>query len=136
MAQYRINIEETNAWQKPVKEILSTPPVTPAKGDRYLVGPTATGAWEAHEDDITWYDGAAWQFDTPVEGWHVYDQDTNDLLKFDGSAWVDAAGSGDMTKAVYDTDNDGIVDKAESVDDGAGNATTAAQVKEAYDRSG
>jgi len=51
----------------------------------------------------------------------------------DDDTWATPAG-GDMTKAVYDTDADNIVDKAEAVDDGAGNSTTAAQVKEAYTR--
>jgi len=51
----------------------------------------------------------------------------------DDDTWA-TPGGGDMTKAVYDTDADNIVDKAEAVDDGAGNATTAAQVKEAYTR--
>jgi len=37
-------------------------------------------------------------------------------------------GTGDMAKATYDTDNDGIVDKAEAVDDGV-NSKTAAQIK-------
>ncbi|GAH78351.1 unnamed protein product, partial [marine sediment metagenome] len=40
-------------------------------------------------------------------------------------------GAGDMEKATYDTDDDGIVDKAENVDDGVGNASTAANVKDA-----
>jgi len=35
---------------------------------------------------------------------------------------------GDMSKATYDADDDGIVDKAASVDDGAGNSETAAAV--------
>jgi hypothetical protein len=33
----------------------------------------------------------------------------------DGITTISASGVGDMTKAVYDTDNDGIVDKAETV---------------------
>lgn len=41
------------------------------------------------------------------------------------------AGAGDMTKAVYDTDTDNIVDKAETVDDGVGNSSTAVDVKDA-----
>ena len=41
------------------------------------------------------------------------------------------AGAGDMTKAVYDTDTDEIVDKAETVDDGIGNSSTAVDVKDA-----
>jgi hypothetical protein len=56
---------------------------------------------------------------------------TTNFLRADG-AWAAPGAGGDMTKAVYDTDADNIVDKAEAVDDGAGNATTAAQVKEAY----
>ena len=38
-------------------------------------------------------------------------------------------GSGDMLKSTYDTGDNGIVDKAETVDDGAGNVKTAAQIK-------
>ncbi len=49
--------------------------------------------------------------------------------------WATIASGGDMTKAVYDTDNDSIADKAENVDDGAGNASTAAQVKTAVTNS-
>jgi hypothetical protein len=56
------------------------------------------------------------------------------FLKDDDTWATPEGGGGDMTKAVYDTDADNIVDKAEAVDDGAGNATTAAQVKEAYTR--
>ena len=41
------------------------------------------------------------------------------------------AGAGDMTKVVYDTDTDDIVDKAENIDDGAGNSSTAVDVKDA-----
>jgi len=41
------------------------------------------------------------------------------------------AGAGDMLKLTYDTDEDSIVDKSETVDDGAGNSSTAADVKDA-----
>ena len=40
-------------------------------------------------------------------------------------------GAGDMEKSTYDTDDNGIVDKAENVDDGVGNASTAADIKDA-----
>jgi hypothetical protein len=40
-------------------------------------------------------------------------------------------GAGDMLKAIYDTDEDNIVDKSETVDDGVGNSSTAADVKDA-----
>lgn len=47
---------------------------------------------------------------------------------------ISASGGGDMSKSTYDTDDDGRVDKAESVDDGT-NVSTAAQVKGAVDNS-
>jgi hypothetical protein len=132
---YRIPVEETFSWQRPViDKDLFTPPVSPVTGDRYIVAAVATGAWATHEKDIAWYDGAVWKFDTPTDGWTTYVKDENTEYKFKDTAWF-ADGSGDMTKAVYDTDNDGIVDKAESVDDGV-SVTTAAQVKLAYDSRG
>jgi len=45
----------------------------------------------------------------------------------------DNAGTGDMAKATYDTDNDGRVDVAEGIDDGT-NSATAASIKDAVDK--
>lgn len=38
---------------------------------------------------------------------------TNQVLTYNGSAWVNSATQGDMLKSVYDTDNDGVVDSSE-----------------------
>ena len=83
----------------------------------------------------------ALEFGTPAGGAGTYLEltdtpaayDTGKYAKStaDGVVWDDPAGSGDMTKAVYDTDADDIVDKAETIDDGAGNSSTAADVKDA-----
>jgi len=136
--QYRIPIEEKFSFQRPVLKQQSDPPASPAKGDRYIVAPTGTGAWSGHDKSIAWYTGSAWSFDAPAEGWLVYDAYTNYFFAYSGSAWsnlvnfIDLSGiAGDMLKSTYDTDNDGIVNKAESVDDGAGNSATAAQIKQA-----
>lgn len=43
--------------------------------------------------------------------------------------WHEVAGGGDMFKSVYDTGANNLVDKTENVDDGAGNLSTASQVK-------
>lgn len=66
---------------------------------------------------------------------HVPDPgtETGKFLKDDGT-WSDPSGSGDMTKAVYDTNDDGRVDEAAAVADGT-NTVTAAQAKTAYDHS-
>lgn len=135
MTQYRVPVLEEFEWQQRVLSILSTPPGSPTKGDRHIVGATATGDWTGHENDITWYDGSTWQFDAPTEGWATWNLGDSTLYRFDGSDWV-VAGEGDMLKSVYDTDDDGIVDAAEILDDGAGNTLTAAQGKEAYDKRG
>jgi len=68
-----------------------------------------------------------------------YNKDTDTWqISNDGSTWNDieaGTGSGDMLKSTYDTDEDGIVDKAESIDDGVGNSATASEIKGAVDDS-
>jgi len=53
----------------------------------------------------------------------VFDGATGKLIKDGGAPNV-----GNMTKAVYDIDNDGIVDKSETIDDGAGNSASAVDI--------
>ncbi len=133
MADYRLVIEEFAPFQRQVLDKdRNDPPGTPAEGDRYLVGAAPTSEWTGHAGDIAWYDGAAWQFDSPEEGWFVYVADENVFYLFSGTAWAEftAGSGGDMTKAVYDTDDDGIVNAAESVNDGT-NSATAAEIKAA-----
>ncbi|GAI64265.1 unnamed protein product, partial [marine sediment metagenome] len=48
-----------------------------------------------------------------------------------GPTWTVPTDTGDMLKITYDIDENGIVDKAETVDDGAGNSSTAVDVKDA-----
>jgi len=61
---------------------LITPPGTPTTGDRYIPAATATGLWLGHEDDIAIWNGAAWVFYTPNEGWLCYIQDEAVLSVF------------------------------------------------------
>ena len=37
---------------------------------------------------IAWWDGVAWQFDLPTEGWATYDLGTSTMQVFDGAAWI------------------------------------------------
>jgi hypothetical protein len=84
---YRVPVLERFAWQEPIISVLSTPPGTPAKGDRYIVGASATGDWVGQEDTIAWYTGTAWQFDGPFEGWSTYNKDDGKVYRYDGLAW-------------------------------------------------
>jgi hypothetical protein len=72
----------------------------------------------------------------PVKGLVYFNTTVNTYYGWNGSDWVDlgSKGTGDMTKAVYDTDNDSIVDKAESIDDGTYSAT-AQSIKNAVDNT-
>lgn len=73
----------------------TAPPGSPANGDRYIVGASATGAWAGHDDDLAVYRGG-WQFYTPNEGIPIIkDLDSGDDYEFVSGAWsVKASGSG------------------------------------------
>lgn len=136
MSQYRVPVLENFEHQQAIlSAALSAPPGSPVKGDRYIVAASPTGAWSGKTNNIAWFDGAAWQFDVPTEGFNCRNLATHKDLEYNGTSWVDEDAD-EMHKATYDTTANGIVDKAETVDDGAGNVTTAAQVKTAYDRRG
>lgn len=76
-------------WQESViDQDLSTPPVSPSTGDRYIVGDTATDDWLGHENDVTEWNGTAWLFFTPTEGFAAWIEDENVVYVWNGSAWV------------------------------------------------
>lgn len=83
MTEHYIPVLTEFPWQMPVLDKdLSTPPGSPNKGDRYIIGPSATGDWAGHEKDIVWHDGSAWQFVTPQPGWFVWINDENKLYYY------------------------------------------------------
>ena len=71
----------------------AAPPGSPANGDCYIVGASATGAWATHDDELAVYrDG--WQFYAPKEGVAVKDLDSGDDYEFVAAAWTVKAGGG------------------------------------------
>lgn len=66
---------------------LTTPPGSPASGDTYIPAATATGAWAGKEGQIAVWDGAAWVFGVPREGWVASVDDEDVMIRYDGSAW-------------------------------------------------
>jgi len=89
MTQYRVPVLEQFSWQPPVADKdLTAPPGGESKGDRYIVGGSATGDWSTHDNDIATYDGASWLYDTPSEGWSCWVSDEDVFYNFDGSNWV------------------------------------------------
>jgi len=135
MATKRVPVLDKFEWQKSVKDKdLSTPPTSPSVGDRYIVASSATGDWSGHDDEIAQWNGSSWDFTEPLEGMFVFVED-EDKLYYYITSWEEfTPGAGDMLKSTYDTDDDGIVDKAESVDDGT-NSATAAQISSAVSKA-
>ena len=53
MTDFRVPDRDRFGWQDPVIDAdLSAPPGSPSEGDRYIVGPSATGDWSGHDGEI------------------------------------------------------------------------------------
>jgi len=77
------------AWQEPVEDKdLSTPPITPSNGDRYIVAVGGSGAWTGHDNDIAEWDGSSWDFVSDVEGLACYVSDEDKLYTNNGTSWI------------------------------------------------
>jgi hypothetical protein len=69
---------------------LTVLPLSPAEGDRYIVAASATGAWAGQSGKIALFNGGAWVFIAPREGFRTWLEDDNALYIHDGSVWVDS----------------------------------------------
>jgi len=70
---------------------LSTPPALPQEGDRYIIGPAPTGAWEGRSGQIAAFWGGVWLFIPPGDGWHARVLDESLTLCHQSGQWVQAA---------------------------------------------
>lgn len=69
----------------------TAPPGSPALGDLYIVGASATGDWSGQDDDVAYYNGTEWEFYTPAEGWRAWVVDEAAMVVFTSGAWDDTA---------------------------------------------
>ncbi len=67
---------------------LTAPPVSPANGDRYIVGSGATEDWAGWDLSVVLYVDGVWTRLAPRSGWRTWIEDENLLLVWDGAAWV------------------------------------------------
>jgi hypothetical protein len=91
---------------------LNDPPVTPADGDRYIIGPIPTGAWAANAGKIAYYSNGAWYIVTPREGFRLWIADEDVWARYtDASLWAIDNGVKALTDAATITPdiNDGSV---------------------------
>ena len=62
MALNKVPTLEQFAWQPPVISASTDVPISPSKGDRYIVPSNATGVWIGHELDIATYTDTTWEY--------------------------------------------------------------------------
>lgn len=68
--------------------ILNDPPVSPAEGDKYIIGTTPTGAWVGRSAHLVGFIGGAWVFVAPKEGWSCWLKSSNQLRRYLSGAWA------------------------------------------------
>lgn len=88
MSVYLIPSADSFSWQAPVKDRdLSIPPVSPNKGDRYIIGQSPSGAWAGFQNYITYWDGNLWKMLESSEGWKVWVEDEDSFYFFSSNQW-------------------------------------------------
>ena len=102
MSVKKVPILETFSWQLPIKDKdLSTPPESPAKGDRYIVASVGSGDWTGYTYDIALCTvggvSSEWEFVLKTEGMVCWIEDENEYYKFDGSSWTQYLGQSGPT---------------------------------------
>lgn len=65
----------------------STPPASPAEGDRYIVGPSPTDAWAGRAEQIAVRIEGAWEFHAPQVGWLAFIEDEAVLSAYKTTGW-------------------------------------------------
>ncbi|WP_372884208.1 DUF2793 domain-containing protein [Shimia sp.] len=65
----------------------TVPPGAPANGERHALGAGATGAWAGQDGSLASWDGIAWQFIAPGEGWQAWGIGESERRVFTGGAW-------------------------------------------------
>ena len=73
---------------------LTAAPASPTEGARYIIAPAATGIWLGQVGSIAAFQDGAWAFHVPREGWLVWIADEDQLVVWDGAAWVSAIAGG------------------------------------------
>lgn len=74
--------------------VLTSPPVSPDPGSRYIIPPAATGDWTGRENQIAAYQDGTWAYFVPREGWLAWIAGENILVIYSMGSWSEITGSG------------------------------------------
>lgn len=80
--------------QLAVVAVTSSPPGSPAEGERHIVGGSATGAFAGHATEIAVWQSGGWVFVVPQVGWRAWDIGAEALRVWTGTAWTALGGGG------------------------------------------
>jgi hypothetical protein len=80
-----------------INRITTSPPGTPANGDRYIIASVATGVWAGKETQIASYENGGWVYYIPSEGWFCWDRGANEAVLFNTSWGVFGGGGGGIS---------------------------------------
>jgi hypothetical protein len=72
-------------------------PGSPSDGDVYLLPGSSTGTdWAGHDGEIAIFINTGWVFRDAKEGFIAWVDDTDDLIAFDGTNWIDVNATPDL----------------------------------------
>lgn len=68
-------------------DFVSAPPNSPDENDTYIVGESATGAFQDHEDEIAIWNGSNWDFTVPDTTYAMYLSELKQAYHWDEDSW-------------------------------------------------
>lgn len=68
-----------------VEGVADTPPPSPAQGESWIIGETASGAWAGHEGKLALFIAGSWTIIDAVLGMNIYDKSVSKMQHFDGT---------------------------------------------------
>jgi len=84
----------------------TTPPVSPADGDRHLVASGAAGLWAGWDLNVAFWVDGVWLRLVPRQGWLVWIAAEHVFLVWNGSAWDPVGVPQDVSDAIFSLVND------------------------------
>jgi len=84
----------------------TTPPASPADGDRHLVASGAAGLWAGWDLNVAFWVDGVWMRLVPRPGWLVWIAAEQVFLVWDGSAWDPVGVPQDVSDAIFSLVND------------------------------
>lgn len=108
----------------------ATPPASPADGDTYIVGASATGDWAGFDNHLAMRINGAWVFLSPFDGLTVWLKFFAKTISYSAGVWV----IGDANASRYKIDGIQVIaGQQPAIASPTGGATTDAEARTAID---